>query len=212
MLTFVLCLLLLPFLSNAQQYEGDTIKNNLTAVLGSKISYFKIDDGNGGSATLINYFSHPGGKRQDPKKVKRAIVVLHGFGAYPDFYFDTVWSALGRANKLNNEVTEDATAIIVPYFPNDNDKNTGYLRLSCLFSYASMALNYYLIDIPGTTMPRMDTDPPPVLSYGVNLDGHSAETTNILMASRLSLRMPPSIRFFFTLTIKAFTPTSTRLS
>lgn len=128
MLSSALVLLLLPFLSVAQQYQGAVIPNSLPTTPGSKVNYFKIDDGHGGSTTLINYFSSPGGKKQDPSKVKRAVVVLHGLNRDPATYISTIWAALGDANKLNSEVTERTVAIMAPYFPSGDDKNTGYVN------------------------------------------------------------------------------------
>lgn len=69
--------------ADAQQYAGSTIPNSLPTVTGSAISYFKINDASGVPTTLINYFSAPGGARQDPLNVQRALIVLSGANRDP---------------------------------------------------------------------------------------------------------------------------------
>lgn len=138
MLSSVLCLLLLPLLSYAQQYEGQAIPNSLPTTPGSTITYFKVNDGKGGSTTLINYFSRPNGKKQDSTKVKRAIVVLHGLNRDPATYFSTMWATIGDANKINKDVTEGSVAIMAPYFPSGDDKGTGCVSTRSLFAWASL--------------------------------------------------------------------------
>lgn len=64
---------------HTQQYAGSNITNSLAAVAGAEVSFFKVNDALG-STTLINYFSAPGGVRQDPTKVQRAVIALHGAG------------------------------------------------------------------------------------------------------------------------------------
>jgi hypothetical protein len=115
-----------PALVSAQQYAGETIPNSLPTTPGSKINFFNIPDAKGKNTTLINYFSAPGGKRQDESKVQRAIVMIHGDGQDPATYWSTAWATINRANAIDKTITEQTVSIIAPFFANGDDKVRGY--------------------------------------------------------------------------------------
>jgi len=115
--------------ANGQQYAGDYINNTLPAVPGSEVAFFKIKDprGTNTNLTLINYYSHGvgGAKRLDPLKIKRGIVVVHGQNRDPELYMSNMLSALAQV-KSDPNINFDSVAIIAPYFPNGDDKYSGY--------------------------------------------------------------------------------------
>jgi hypothetical protein len=113
-------------LVSSQQYAGETIPNSLPTTPGAQITYFNIPDGNGGNTTLINYFSFPGGKRQDESKVQRAIIIVHGKNQDPATYWAVTWAAINYANAIDATITEETVSIIAPFFANGDDKGTGY--------------------------------------------------------------------------------------
>jgi hypothetical protein len=57
---FPFLLALFTAVTSAQQYQGDTIPNQLPTVPGSEITYFRVNDpsGKNNNLTLINYYSH----------------------------------------------------------------------------------------------------------------------------------------------------------
>ncbi|RDW92342.1 hypothetical protein BP5796_01736 [Coleophoma crateriformis] len=118
---------LLPSLASGQQYEGETIPNSLPSVPGSELAYIKITDpkGSGSNLTLTNYISHnSAGDRVDGSSTKRAVIVIHGAERDPGTYMSNLLSALSQVP--NSDVDFDSVAICAPYFPNRNDKTTGY--------------------------------------------------------------------------------------
>lgn len=85
-LAFLALLTLYSLTTHAQQYAGAPISNSLPKANGAAVRYFKITNASnpsGPSTTLINYFSAPNGKEQDPSGVKRAIISLHGANRNP---------------------------------------------------------------------------------------------------------------------------------
>jgi hypothetical protein len=99
----------------AQQFAGEVIPNSLATATGAQIAFFNVRDANGKNTTLINYYSFPGGKKQDQTKVKRAIIVLHGRNRNAWDYFGNVYGRLAAATALNSEVTEQTVAIFSPH-------------------------------------------------------------------------------------------------
>ncbi|CAK3895299.1 hypothetical protein AC578_1337 [Lecanosticta acicola] len=115
-------------IANGQQYAGDIITNSLPAVPGSEITYFRINDASGKNKnlTLINYYSQgKGNQRLVESNVQRAVVVIHGLDRDPGTYVSNMLSALGQVTSDSN-VNFDTVAIMAPYFPNGDDKSTGY--------------------------------------------------------------------------------------
>ncbi|KAH9908482.1 WSC domain-containing protein [Xylariomycetidae sp. FL2044] len=126
----------------AQQFQGVPYDNQMTNIDGSEKAFWKITgrlaelplnpiiltkgtlDMEGRTFTQLNYFSQNGrGERLNPLDVKRAVIMVHGLNRDPDTYMSTALSALannpGPANFAN-------TQIIVPMFPNGDDKNRGF--------------------------------------------------------------------------------------
>ncbi|USW48743.1 Putative carbohydrate-binding WSC, PAN/Apple domain, alpha/Beta hydrolase [Septoria linicola] len=115
-------------LSNAQQYAGDVITTNLPDVPGAEVTFFKIADvtKQNNNLTLINYYSHGiGNKRLVESKVQRAVIMIHGLNRDPGTYMSNMLSALAQVNSDPN-INFDSVAILAPYFPNGDDKRTGY--------------------------------------------------------------------------------------
>jgi hypothetical protein len=117
---------LLPTPAFAQQYAGEVIPNTLPTVNGASISFFNIPDKKKKPTTLITYMSAPNGKRQDEKKVQRAVIALHGLQRDSALYWQSVAVSLASAKKINPAINEESVSIIAPYFPNGDDKNIGY--------------------------------------------------------------------------------------
>ncbi|KAK3674902.1 hypothetical protein LTR78_005246 [Recurvomyces mirabilis] len=111
--------------ASAQQYAGDFINTTLPGVPGSEIAYWKIRDGTKGSnLTLINYINHGrDGQRLVPANLKRAVIIIHGLNRDPGTYESNMLSALSQVSDTN--INPDSVAIVAPYFPNGDDKNTG---------------------------------------------------------------------------------------
>lgn len=118
-------------LTGAQQYAGDYINNTLPGVPGSEIAYWKIMDGKLNNLTMINYINHGSdNKRLVPSKIKRAVVIIHGNDRDPGTYESNMLSALAQLK--SSEINTDSVAILAPYFPNGEDKGTGYPWISGL--------------------------------------------------------------------------------
>lgn len=100
--------------ATAQQYAGQFIPNSLPTVTGGNVSFFNVFDALGGKTTLINYYSTPGGKRQDQTKVKRAIIIISGLNRDGWAYFDHLRTKIPSAALQNSEVSEDSVAIFSP--------------------------------------------------------------------------------------------------
>jgi hypothetical protein len=117
--------------ASAQQYAGEVIDTKLPNVPGSEIAFFKIPgvtDGTKPKAanlTLINYYSHGSNdKRLVESKVQRAVIIIHGLNRDPDTYQANMQSALAQFTGDSN-INKDSVAILAPYFPNGDDKDTG---------------------------------------------------------------------------------------
>lgn len=115
--------------TQAQQYAGDIIPNSLPVVPGSEITYFRINDpsGKNKNLTLTNYYSHGKNtaKRLVEANIQRAVIIIHGLNRDPGTYMSNMLSALAQA-KSDPNVNFDTVAIMAPYFPNGDDKGTGY--------------------------------------------------------------------------------------
>jgi hypothetical protein len=101
----------------AQQYLGRTIPNSLPAApKGSELTFFNIRDLQAGlpNATLINYYSLPGGQRQNQTKVQRAVILIHGQLRNPESFWDNTHDAMALATKLNPSVNDETVAMIAP--------------------------------------------------------------------------------------------------
>lgn len=83
---------------SAQQYMGDVIPNTTyPGVPGSEIVYFRVKDpaGVNNNLTLVNYQSFgSNGKRIDPTKVKRAVIIVHGLNRDAGTYMSNVSCSL----------------------------------------------------------------------------------------------------------------------
>ncbi|KAK7531737.1 uncharacterized protein J3D65DRAFT_559602, partial [Phyllosticta citribraziliensis] len=121
---------------NAQQYAGSNISSTLPLVPGTELAFFNIKSPKSQNTTLINYASlnSTNNGRPDPKKLKRAVIVLHGLNRDPQTYISQITHTLAltslRLVALNTltvpGVNQDTVGIIAPYFANGDDKNTGY--------------------------------------------------------------------------------------
>ncbi|KAF2239090.1 hypothetical protein EV356DRAFT_523854 [Viridothelium virens] len=119
-------LLLLTGLVSAQNYVGTQINNSLPFVPGSEITYFNVISSSGLNLTLTNYMSlNSSGKRFDPTKIQRAVIIIHGLQRDPGTYMANILSALSQVPN-RPDVSVDSVAIMAPYFPNGDDKNYGY--------------------------------------------------------------------------------------
>jgi hypothetical protein len=89
----VLSALLLENVS-AQQYLGDVIPNaTYPTIPGSELLYFRVKDpaGANNNLTLVNYQSlGSNGKRVDPNKIKRAVIIIHGLNRDAGTYMSNV--------------------------------------------------------------------------------------------------------------------------
>ncbi|KAL1297904.1 hypothetical protein AAFC00_006419 [Neodothiora populina] len=121
---------LLVELTIAQQYAGDVIPNSLPAVPGSEIAYFKIKEPTGKTPkaynlTLTNYQSlQANGKQLDPLQIQRAVIIVHGLQRDPGLYISNVMTAISQETDPN--INRSTVAMMAPYFPNGDDKNSGY--------------------------------------------------------------------------------------
>jgi len=107
----------------AQQFAGDVINTTLPYVPGAEIAFWKIRDTKSSNLTLINYQNlGKNGKRQDPTKLKRAVVIIHGLNRDPGTYESNMLSALSQVPI--SEINTDSVAIVAPFFANGNDKDT----------------------------------------------------------------------------------------
>jgi hypothetical protein len=153
-LSWLACLLSLsPAPALAQQYLGEVIPNSMPTTPGSKIIFFNIKDTKGGNTTLLNYFSFPGGKRQDESKVRRAVVIVHGNGQDPATYWGTAWAAISRASVIDKTINESTVSIIAPFFASGDDKVKGYPWTDGLPSgqgSVSLRASYYIILLMNT--------------------------------------------------------------
>ncbi|KAK8172020.1 WSC domain-containing protein [Phyllosticta citrichinensis] len=121
---------------NAQQYAGSNISSTLPLVPGTELAFFNIKSPKSQNTTLINYASlnSTNNGRPDPKKLKRAVIVLHGLNRDPQTYISQMTHTLAltslRLVALNTltvpGVNQDTVGLIAPYFANGDDKNTGY--------------------------------------------------------------------------------------
>ena len=77
---------------------GDVIPNTTyPSVPGSEIVYFRVKDpaGKNNNLTLVNYQSFgSNGKRIDPTKVKRAVIIVHGLNRDAGTYMSNVSCSL----------------------------------------------------------------------------------------------------------------------
>jgi len=115
--------------SSGQQFAGDVIPNNLPTVGNSEIAFWRIKDpaGKAKRLTLINYFSMTSKNvRLDPTRVKRAVIFVHGLNRDPSTYMSQLLSALVQATPGDPSISFDSVQLIAPYFPNGEDKDTGY--------------------------------------------------------------------------------------
>ncbi|KAK5999914.1 hypothetical protein QM012_005002 [Aureobasidium pullulans] len=114
---------------SAQQYMGDVIPNaTYPSVPGSEIVYFRVKDpaGVNNNLTLVNYQSFgSNGKRIDPTKVKRAVIIIHGLNRDAGTYMSNMLSALSQVTGDSN-INFDSVVINAPSFPNGDDKNVSY--------------------------------------------------------------------------------------
>ncbi|KAM0714477.1 hypothetical protein Q7P37_010264 [Cladosporium fusiforme] len=112
--------------ASSQQYVGEVIDTTLPNVPGSEITFFNIPRKGTQKHTLINYYSHgKDGKRLVESKVQRAVIVVHGLNRDPGTYQSNMQSALAQVTGDPN-INKDTVAIMAPYFPNGDDKGTGY--------------------------------------------------------------------------------------
>ncbi|CAO1626458.1 unnamed protein product [Jaminaea pallidilutea] len=121
-----LLVLLFASSSYAQQYSGAPISNSLPGVPGSEVTYWNIVDSQKRNTTLINYHILNNGKRQDPSKVKKALIVIHGLGQDPATYMSNALSALAAATGSNSAVNTESIAIVAPLFANGDQKRVAY--------------------------------------------------------------------------------------
>jgi hypothetical protein len=117
---------LLCHFAGAQQYAGEVIPNSLPKVNNAAISFWNMKVTKTKNATLINYMSAPGNKRQDPTNVQRAVILLHGLQRDPYNYWGSAYGGLQGAKKINPAINDNTVALIAPYFANGDDKNVGY--------------------------------------------------------------------------------------
>ncbi|KAI4721898.1 hypothetical protein E4T48_01915 [Aureobasidium sp. EXF-10727] len=114
---------------SAQQYAGDVIPNaTYPGVPGSEIVYFRVKDpaGVNNNLTLVNYQSlGSNGKRINPAKVKRAVIIIHGLNRDAGTYMSNMLSALSQVTGDSN-INFDSVVINAPSFPNGDDKNVSY--------------------------------------------------------------------------------------
>jgi hypothetical protein len=122
---------LFAVVASTQQYAGEVIDTKLPIVPGAEIAFFKIPgvtDGTKPKAanlTLINYYSHGSNdKRLVESKVQRAVIIVHGLNRDPGTYQANMQSALAQFTGDSN-INKDSVAILAPYFPNGDDKDTG---------------------------------------------------------------------------------------
>lgn len=123
-----LLVLLFASSSYAQQYSGAPISNSLPGVPNSEITYWNIVDSQKRNTTLINYHILNNGKRQDPSKVKKALIVIHGLGQDPATYMSNALSALAAATGSNSAVNTESIAIVAPLFANGDQKSESCQR------------------------------------------------------------------------------------
>lgn len=111
----------------AQQYLGERFKNNLTEVVGAEIAYWNIVDKKDRNLTLVNYVStNSFGRRLDPKKVQRLILMLHGDARDPFRYMTAALTSLNLLPKKAGGPSMDNVQIIAPLFPNGENKGEAY--------------------------------------------------------------------------------------
>ena len=121
----LLRLLTLATIAVAQNYVGTPINNSLPFVPGSEITYFNVITSSGLNTTLTNYMSfNSSGKRPDPTKIERAVIIVHGLQRDPGTYMSNVLSAISQVP--GKAASVDNVALMAPYFPNGDDKNFGY--------------------------------------------------------------------------------------
>lgn len=113
--------------SKGQQFVGQAFNNSMPGVPGAEITFWNIFDANKKNTSLLNYQNFgKNGARQDPKKVQKAVIIIHGLGQDPGTYMANMLSALAQANSANPIVHNDNIAIVAPFFANGDNKGVGY--------------------------------------------------------------------------------------
>ncbi|CAO1628788.1 unnamed protein product [Sympodiomycopsis kandeliae] len=124
--TLVLSVVMFSNMVIAQQYVGAAYNNSMPGVPGSEITFWNIPDAKGKATSMLNYHSTVNGKRQDPKGVKRVVIIIHGANGDPGTYMSNMLSALSVANRQNSAVNTASVAVVAPFFANGDQKGTGY--------------------------------------------------------------------------------------
>nr|POE77657.1 wsc domain-containing protein [Quercus suber] len=101
-------------LASAQQFMGNAVNNSLPYVPGAEVTYWKIKDT---SRRNINMTV--------PTNIKRAVIFIHGLNRDPGTYESNMLSALSQV-KTDKNINSDTVSIVAPYFPNGDDKDSGY--------------------------------------------------------------------------------------
>nr|POE72737.1 hypothetical protein CFP56_30676 [Quercus suber] len=115
-------------LISAQQFMGNAVDNSLPVVPGAEVTYWKIKDTSKRNInmTLINYQNFgKNNKRQVPANIQRAVIFIHGLNRDPGTYESNMLSALSQV-KSDKNINPDTVSIVAPYFPNGDDKGSGY--------------------------------------------------------------------------------------
>ncbi|KAK8257222.1 WSC domain-containing protein [Phyllosticta capitalensis] len=151
--------------SNAQQYVGSNFSSTLPGVPGTEVTFFNIKSPNNKNTTLINYASLNAANngRPDPKKLRRAVIVIHGLNRDPQTYISQMLVALNSLTVPG--ISQDTVSIIAPYFANGDDKSTGYYPWSG--SSTSLALVWKGSQWASGIYNQYPTSVPTVSSYAV---------------------------------------------
>lgn len=108
----------------AQQYAGSSFTNSLPAVSGAEVTFWNILDAAGQKTSLLTYNNlGTDGRRLNPSRVQKALIVIHGKNQDANNYMNSAMSALSQATASKSGINRDTVAIVAPLFANGDQKS-----------------------------------------------------------------------------------------